>query len=82
MQQLGPSSSQGKCTHHKISMNWLVWSSIGRKIGFAIKNETEAQGLSHAKSKGTLTVLRCISGPNWETTSKHRTFIMDKLKIR
>ena len=33
---------------------------------FEIKNETEHQGQSSPKSIGTLTVLRCIFGPNLE----------------
>ena len=33
---------------------------------FEIKNETEHQGQSSPKSTGTLTVLRCIFGPNLE----------------
>ena len=41
-----------------------VW--LKKKKGFEIKNETEDQGQSITKSIGTLTVLRCISGPNLE----------------
>ena len=37
-----------------------------KKHRFEIKNETEDQGQSSPKPIGTLTVLRCIFGPNLE----------------
>ena len=40
--------------------------SLVKQHRFEIKNETEDQGQSRPKSIGTLTVLRCIFGPNLE----------------
>ena len=36
----------------------------GNGVTYTIKNEIEAEGLSCRQSNGTLSVLRCISGPN------------------
>ena len=41
---------------------------------FEVKNETEDQNQSIPKSIGTLTVLRCIFGPNLESLNK---FVID-----
>ena len=42
------------------------YAKFGRTNRFEVKNETEDQGQSIPKSIGTLTVLRCIFGPNME----------------
>ena len=39
-----------------------------------IRNEIEAQGLSSPNSTRIFTVLRYISGPNWETNWNRRGF--------
>ena len=54
--------------------DWLtsVTPAQYKQNGFKIKNEIEGQCQSSPKLTGVLTVLRRISGPNWETLNSNR----------
>ena len=56
----------GAFTGHGLTKYIQTDAKFGRKNRFEIKNETENQGQPVPKSIGTLTVLRCILGPNME----------------
>ena len=62
----GPFTGDGLTKYILTDAKYVRDAKFGRINRFEIKNETEDQSQSIPKSIGTLTVLRCIFGPNIE----------------